>query len=645
MLCLPGAFLSCEKDTMLRCVFSSFLALAAILSAFGQDVKSDWTIESHSVELTAPTFSFLDEHLPPEVPSAGSSDEEWLEFISKSSKFASSALNELGIILPEGALFAYDPASLTLAARLPQTLQADLAEIVDATDHDRFIAFNLHILEAPAATVRNLVNRASEQADHRPLFEELVTLTKTKKGRYVHSGYVTTRSGENVKSSDARTVSYTDSLTLNRGKPPTQKMGTISVGTSWELDTVLSADIGYFDVYYVLWHDFAPPKRHEVSFDLHDSAPFSASIVDTYSSQASNSVTMQSGTAKLVGTWNPTSGGNKPAPDVHQAAFIIGDVVPNLPLKNERLVERLRMQGDAIAKVPKGPLKSGEGFGMKTISFRVPPGFLKYEPSDDPFADLGGSVAGNRKGDATAKEVLESAGIPFPPGAFAKYLRPTSTLMVRNTQENLDLIETFTSSQGPGPPTSIGFALHVVQAPAVVLRELADECRTLADHSPAWKTLQSGDDAEFLATHWMEGHTGQMCQLEAGERVMYLLPGEPNADGGQTIEAKTKCVGTSWKLEPVIGADGQSIDLNVELIFDYAPAEIIKGRISNQGEIALGMPTFSEARSNSSMTFLSGATRMLSMWKPTSNVGSDQPDLLHAAFLTATIIRAPEIEP
>jgi general secretion pathway protein D len=43
----------------------------------------------------------------------------------------------------------------------------------------------------------------------------------------------------------------------------------------------------------------------------------------------------------------------------------------------------------------------------------------------------------------TAKQILEGAGIPFPEGASASFVAATSTLVVKNTQPNLDSIEAF----------------------------------------------------------------------------------------------------------------------------------------------------------------------------------------------------------
>lgn len=48
-----------------------------------------------------------------------------------------------------------------------------------------------------------------------------------------------------------------------------------------------------------------------------------------------------------------------------------------------------------------------------------------------------------------AKTFLEASGVTFPPGASATYLASTSKLVVRNTQENIDLIESLVAENNP----------------------------------------------------------------------------------------------------------------------------------------------------------------------------------------------------
>ena len=89
---------------------------------------------------------------------------------------------------------------------------------------------------------------------------------------------------------------------------------------------------------------------------------------------------------------------------------------------------------------------------MYTRTFRVPPDFISSISSgdggggdvvDDPFA-TGGDGGGrtNLKAKMGAREALMAQGITFPEGASAFFNARSSTLVVRNTQANMELIET-----------------------------------------------------------------------------------------------------------------------------------------------------------------------------------------------------------
>ncbi len=82
-----------------------------------------------------------------------------------------------------------------------------------------------------------------------------------------------------------------------------------------------------------------------------------------------------------------------------------------------------------------------------TQEFRVPPGFITSK------IDLGGGEQG-KLGEAVTiqreeiRKKLEGFGVEFPTGATAVYLPNGSRLVVRNTQQNLDLIEEALRQEG-----------------------------------------------------------------------------------------------------------------------------------------------------------------------------------------------------
>ncbi|MES2571814.1 MAG: DUF4974 domain-containing protein, partial [Verrucomicrobiota bacterium] len=103
---------------------------------------------------------------------------------------------------------------------------------------------------------------------------------------------------------------------------------------------------------------------------------------------------------------------------------------------------KYKMEGrNAVSIHPIG----GVADSMISKEYMVPPVFVgsKLSATQD-----GSAVAGH----FDAKEFLISQGIPFPPGASATYLRDSNRLVVRNTQENIDLFDiTRTASQGEAP--------------------------------------------------------------------------------------------------------------------------------------------------------------------------------------------------
>jgi len=81
---------------------------------------------------------------------------------------------------------------------------------------------------------------------------------------------------------------------------------------------------------------------------------------------------------------------------------------------------------------------------LVTKEYKVRPGFIIR--SATPESD-GKSIAGRRD----AKAFYESVGVSFPPGASATYIEAGSRVILRNTQENIDLADTLVQADMQGP--------------------------------------------------------------------------------------------------------------------------------------------------------------------------------------------------
>lgn len=105
---------------------------------------------------------------------------------------------------------------------------------------------------------------------------------------------------------------------------------------------------------------------------------------------------------------------------------------------------------------------------MLTKEYRVPPGFITSLPSSAETTSIGEGVVAVSK----AKEFLESQGVQFPTGASANFLASSSRLIVRNTQENLDLVDALVESASGQTPSQVEIESKFVEVSQDNLKEL-----------------------------------------------------------------------------------------------------------------------------------------------------------------------------
>ncbi len=97
---------------------------------------------------------------------------------------------------------------------------------------------------------------------------------------------------------------------------------------------------------------------------------------------------------------------------------------------------------------------------LLTKKYRVPPGFIPAGPVTGAEIPSPGAtrdeVLEPRIGSRTnALEYLQSQGVTFPPGAFAQYVPASSELIVRNTPDAIDLIDSLVDAAIGVQPTQV----------------------------------------------------------------------------------------------------------------------------------------------------------------------------------------------
>jgi len=104
-----------------------------------------------------------------------------------------------------------------------------------------------------------------------------------------------------------------------------------------------------------------------------------------------------------------------------------------------------------------------------TKEYRVSPAFIPAnsgtETADTPQAGSRSAAGSNVRltGRSNATEYLRNQGVPFPTGAFAQYIPSGSKLVVRNTQGNIDLIDTLVEGDMGVAPTQVEIEAKYVE--------------------------------------------------------------------------------------------------------------------------------------------------------------------------------------
>ncbi len=647
------------------------LCFASLLGhGFGQEGDSpdpyQWVVGTYSFPSHQLATGFTSEERgalkAPVVPAEDASDEQIRDFMRKSNSVANHYLEMQGLSLPRGSLVLFDPESLTLAARAPAIAQSSIAFTAEAlrSRAEKYVSLNQWIFAAPPEVLRDVVRRSQEKADHADLLRELEEAARGGGVEILASGSMECRSGNLSKIEQAEDIMAPCELALDADQVDfTTEV--ISSGTTWEIDAIIGSDDETIDLNLHLNHHYSPAVRKQAPLTARGEKAVTSALVDTFDVNLTSQYAMKSGTARLLGAWKPEGPGLRDRR--MQAAFIAADVVKVLPLPNESLSRYLEQEGEAVLPIPEGkPTYENEAEeipeGMIVRRYTVPPTLLQSGPAgggggelSDPFSS---SVASEPRFQVsvTARDILRAAGIPFPAGSSANYLAQTSTLVVRNTPENIQLVESYIMSIRSGVERSISVVTHIVQAPAALLQRFARETRSLANHQRQWETLIESDGVTLLQTLHLEARSGIRAKLETGWNYAYHAgasswsrPGEDKDEkpvaSGLSPEMDQSRIGAEFEFDPVLGADYVTIDLNFRLHYDYAPPQIEGKALLAEGiDIAIDAPTprFREARITNQTTMRSGMIRMVGMWEPRGALGVAGPEVLQGAFIRPVVV-------
>ncbi len=592
--------------------------------------------------------------LPP-FPAAEAPESVWIEYIQKSTQMILKSEVFKDDAFPAGSAFLLDVSAGTLAVRTTVPQMAVVHSLINGLSGvPSYIVLQLHLVQADAPTIRQILQGTQNKADHSEQWKRLSEMVAQGKAKPLGTLALETRSGQRASLESSSEHEHCTGFTVDEKGHLEVNSESKPVGLKVEIDPVMGPDGDTLDINYALEYHFAPPVERS---DMIGSVE--AAFTDFRCAKITTAISMINGMTRLLGTWKPFGTPELDGADVLQAAFLTAEIVQNRPAENKALVVKLKALADKAVPIVAEAADSIPAFmkktppGMETRRFRVPPNFLSLAtenkedsaPSPDPFAHPRRKINDRLKG----VKILEENGIVFPEGANAYMVRPNS-LWVTNTPENLANVEAFLDGIiYCGSGRLFSSTLHILQADGPLLRQLLQETTGIADHTEVWRKaedLVKQGKATILSSQRVDTRSGQRCQIEATEEHPFVKSFTQDDRHRLVAEYEMRLVGTRVEIDPVIGPDGYTMDLNLTSEFHHAPPSFPVVPAAAKGVRAQPLaPIFHASKLTTAITISRGMTRLLSVWKPEGKPEFDNADVLQALFIHIEAVPIQRDEP
>lgn len=204
---------------------------------------------------------------------------------------------------------------------------------------------------------------------------------------------------------------------------------------------------------------------------------------------------------------------------------------------------------DNVAVSVVSPLAAGSG-ALVSRRYIVPPGFISGGGGGaaagaagpaDPFADPAGDGAGAIVERITARKFLEDQGVLFGPGASASYIAATSSLVVRNTDEQLITIDNIVQSARDSGSKMVQINVKMISVESVALQQAGLD----------W-LLGQGNIDSGVRNFFSGGTSGNASIPVSGANFPINGPGGPVGTYPVTAGLRTGDLGASDGIDNVI---------------------------------------------------------------------------------------------
>jgi len=297
-----------------------------------------------------------------------------------------------------------------------------------------------------------------------------------------------------------------------------------------------------------------------------------------------------------------------------------------------------------------------------TVTYKVPATFLSLSGNKssggagaaDPFADPADSGGGaqTRK---NPRAVLEESGITMEPGASVIYDAKAGTLTVRNTRNQHELVQAYLDSIQEAGEKQIQVIVEFIEVEHfdfsnwLLSNHFDNNATPLRKIAQEW--IREGN-ADIVETATILARSGQRAKAESISEYIYPTEFDPpivpkdvtlgsgtNAPIGDFTPTafETRNLGTTIEVDPVLGADGHTIDLNLSPEIVELEGNTSWSNDDYKGGVKLEQPLFHAMKVTTQLTLHSGTYQMIGTTRPLNPTDPKRKNPIILVFVRADV--------
>ncbi len=275
--------------------------------------------------------------------------------------------------------------------------------------------------------------------------------------------------------------------------------------------------------------------------------------------------------------------------------------------------------------------------GYETKVIKLPAGFLEGHRSlaHDQFFTIE---------DFLKKQI----GVEFPEGTAARTGFKGENLQVIHSPQIIERIESFIENAASPLPKILQLQCEIFEVDVLTALKVQEATSGENDHSAArdqiLKAVTAGKGRAVYASS-LFAKSGQRGKISDAAELQYATEFDWDESGDVSIPVafETRNVGTTLEVDPIIGADQHTIDVNFSLEHHTAPPVMRRVEVRSakgQGQVYGEMPEFHSKRIITQITMIKGQTLLIGAWKPTGRPDHMSDDVMRIVFLRADVVAA-----